>query len=210
MNEISEVEKLIGYRFSDKKAIEAALTHSSFVNEHSVAGNERIEFLGDCVLNFLVGEKLFFENPKASEGKLSARRAAVVSRGPLARLVDSLGLIRYLRVGAGADKDKFSVKARSDLFEAIIGAVYIDGGLDAARTVLGNIFFEQVTPERDYKSELQKLATTRGVTVKYVTTANRNGFTARVTVGGESFKGNGKSKHDAQVSAACAAVSKLS
>ena len=209
MNDLSVVEALIGYVFADKRLLETALTHSSFVNEHAVAGNERIEFLGDCVLNFVVGEKLFFDDPAVGEGKLSARRAAIVSRGPLSRLVDELGLIKYLRVGAGVNKSDFSDKARSDLLEAVIGAVYVDGGLDTCSDVLDNIFFGKVKPERDYKSELQELAGARGAIVAYTTSEEATGFCAEVTVGENRFFGRGKTKHSAQIDAARAAVSSL-
>lgn len=209
MIETAKVESIIGYSFSDKRHLEAALTHSSFVNEHAAVGNERIEFLGDCVLNFIVGEKLFFDDPSDGEGKLSARRASLVSRGPLSRLVDALGLMEYLRVGAGVDKSAFSDKARSDLFEAVIGAVYIDGGIGACRTVLDHVFFDKVMPEHDHKSELQELACSLGMSVTYATSAANGGFTAEAIVGDVKFEGHGKTKHAAQIAAAKNAVEAL-
>lgn len=203
------IETLIGYEFKDARLLQSAFTHSSFVNEHVAVGNERIEFLGDCVLNFIVGEKLYFGDPTASEGKLSARRAALVSRAPLARIVDELGFVDALKVGAGVDKSAFSVKARSDLFEALLGAVYIDGGIDACKKVLDNVFFGKVEPERDYKSELQERTVKSGLVVSYDTKQSDSGFLCVLTVGGRKFKGTARTKHGAQIAAAKAALSKF-
>lgn len=207
--ELSSIERLIGYEFKDKKLLHAAFTHSSYVNEHVAVDNERIEFLGDSVLNFIVGERLYFSDPVSGEGTLSTRRAAMVSRAPLSRIVDSLGLIDYLRVGAGVNKSAFSDKARSDLFEALIGAVYADGGMTAARTVLDNIFFGVVVPERDYKSALQELAIKSGNVVSYVEEPCDDGFKCTATVGDNSFVGKGKTKRLAQIDAARIAIATL-
>ncbi len=210
-SDINVIQSRIDYVFKNPKLLIAAFTHSSYVNEHEVVGNERIEFLGDCVLNFLVGERLFGLDPSASEGKLSARRAALVSRTPLARIVSRLGLVDYLRVGAGVNKLNFSDKARSDVLEALIGAVYLDGGIDACRKLLDSIFFPFVEPERDYKSALQEYAATNGQTVEYSTTAAPNGgFAATVTVGGRKFEGFGKTKRLAHATAAKRALETLS
>ncbi len=209
MRELDEIQSLIGYGFNDERVLRSAFTHSSFVNEHEAVGNERIEFLGDCVLNFIVGEKLYFDDPTASEGKLSARRSALVSRAPLARIVDELDLVDALRVGAGVDKSAFSVKARSDLFEALLGAVYVDGGMQACKGVLDKIFFGKVTPERDYKSELQERAVKLGVSVKYDTKQGKSGFTCTVSVGNRRYSGGARTKHGAQIAAARAALSDI-
>lgn len=203
------VQSVIGYTFADTKLLAAAFTHSSFVNEHATVGNERIEFLGDCVLNFLVGEKLFFNDRRASEGALSARRAALVSRMPLARIVDELGFIEYLQVGAGVDKSEFSDKARSDLFEALLGAVYIDGGMDACRTVLDNIYYCNVEPEHDYKTALQEYAASYGLKLVYVTEKTVDGFKSVAAVGNREFYGLGKSKRTSQIAAARTALAAL-
>lgn len=207
--DIDAVQSIIGYKFNNTKLLDAAFTHNSFVNEHDVAGNERIEFLGDCVLNFLVGEKMFFSDRTAMEGKLSSRRAALVSRNPLARIVDELGLIKYLRVGVGVNKAAFREKARSDVFEAIIGAVYIDGGMDSCRAVLDRIFYPLVSPERDYKSELQEYAASKGMTVKYTTTENSGVFDCFVVFGDKQFSGSDNTKHGAEISAAKNAIEAL-
>ncbi|MCH5162518.1 MAG: ribonuclease III [Clostridiales bacterium] len=207
MNSLCDIQKAIGYEFKDARLLESALTHSSYVNEHAATGNERIEFLGDCVLNFIVGERLFSDDRTASEGKLSSRRAALVSRAPLARIVDELGLLNVLKVGAGVNKSAFSVKARSDIFEAVLGAVYLDGGLDACRGVLDSVFFGAVMPERDYKSELQEYAAKHNLSVTYETRQADGGFESDVRVGDSMYSGRGSTKHGSQISAAKAAVS---
>lgn len=201
-DDISAVQSRIGYEFKDTKYLYAAFTHSSYVNEHAAVCNERIEFLGDCVLNFLVGERLFRTDPTAREGALSARRAALVSRAPLARIIDGLGLIRFLRVGAGVEKSAFSDKARSDIFEALLGAVYIDGGLDGCRAVLDNIYYGYVMPEADHKSALQEFAASAGMSVIYDTQADGNEFATKLTVGDKVFAARGKSKRLSQAAAA--------
>lgn len=207
-SDIIAVQNCIGYKFKNVEYLVAAFTHSSYVNEHTAVSNERIEFLGDCVLNFLVGEKLFLDRT-ASEGELSSRRAALVSRAPLARIIDSLGLLRYLQVGAGVDKTAFSEKKRSDLFEAVLGAVYLDGGLGGCKAVLDNIFFGVVESEYDYKSALQRLAAADGLMVEYYTTECADGFTSAVTVGEREFVGVGKSKHLSQIDAAKSALTAM-
>ncbi|MDE6201001.1 MAG: hypothetical protein K2M47_03880 [Clostridiales bacterium] len=196
---INNIQSLIGYTFNDCKYLMAAFTHSSYANEHPTVGNERIEFLGDCVLDFLVGEKLFLSDRTASEGDLSAKRASIVSRAPLARIVDKLGLMQYLQVGVGVNKNSFSDKKRSDVFEALLGAVYLDGGLDACRAVLDKIYYNAVIPERDYISELKNYSEKHGIALFYYDVYSEGGrFIAEADVVGKRFKGSGVSKHDAE------------
>ncbi len=212
MSDTERIQDIIGYRFSDKNLVAAAFTHSSYVNEHKGVSNERLEFLGDCVLNFLVGLDLFEKNKSCPEGKLSSLRASIVSRGPLARLVDSLGLMPYLRVGAGVDKSQFSDKARSDLFEALLGAIYLDGGLPACKTFLDKCYFPYVSPQNDPKSALQIFAGKHGLIPEYVTSEERNGnnlFVSTVKVGGAEYTGSGRTKHESQIDAARNALAAL-
>lgn len=196
---IDNVQSLIGYTFNDCKYLMAAFIHSSYANEHPTAGNERIEFLGDCVLDFLVGEKLFLADRTASEGDLSAKRASIVSRAPLARIVDKLGLMQYLQVGAGVNKNSFSDKKRSDVFEALLGAVYLDGGLEACKTVLDKIYYGEVIPERDYISELKNYSEKNNVYLfSYGVCADGNMFVAEMDAKGRRYTARGTSKHEAE------------
>ena len=159
--------------------------------------------MGDCVLDFLVGVELFRSAPDAGEGELTARRASVVSREPLARLVREYGFLELLRVGAGVDRTEFDIKTVSDLYEAVLGAVYLDGGLDAARKFLDKTFFGKVAPERNYKSELQELAAKKKwLDPKYDTEESVGGFITTLSVGGSVYNGTGRSKRLSQISAA--------
>lgn len=203
-------EKALGYSFKNDKLLFATFTHSSYVNEHPAEANERLEFLGDCVLNFIVGERLYNADRSAGEGSLSAKRASLVSRAPLARIVDGLGVMDMLEVGAGVKKADFSVKARSDLYEAIVGAIYLDGGLKECERFLDRTFFGKVEPERDYKTELQEYCVKRGFDAVYDTApCDGGGFTCDVYVGEQKFVGRGKTKHGAQIDGAKLAIEKL-
>lgn len=196
---INDIQSLIGYTFNDCTYLRAAFIHSSYANEHPTSNNERIEFLGDCVLDFLVGEKLFLADRTASEGDLSAKRASIVSRAPLARIVDKLGLMQYLQVGVGVNKNSFSDKKRSDVFEALLGAVYLDGGLEACKTVLDKIYYDEVIPERDYISELKNYSEKNNVVLfVYDVYADGNMFVAEMDVKGLRYTARGTSKHDAE------------
>lgn len=207
--DIEGVQSVIGYTFKNADLLVSALTHSSYINEHPGTANERLEFLGDCVLNFLVGVELYISDPSASEATLSSKRAATVSRTPLAALVDGMGLLKYLRVGAGVDKSAFSEKTRSNVYEAVLGAIYLDGGLDACKAFLADTFYKNVEPERDYKSELQNLSQKYGRPV-YETAQIDGGFCTELTVLGKVFSGFGKSKHASEIDAARLALSVLS
>ena len=130
---ISQVEKIIGYKFKDKKLLQTALTHSSYSNEHKVESNERLEFLGDAVIEYIVTEILYREF-SGGEGELSKIRALVVSEKPLAEAVTKFGLDEFLIKGVGESRNTTESKAiKCDLFEAICGAIYLDGGIGETR-----------------------------------------------------------------------------
>ncbi len=129
----TEVEKIIGYEFKNKKLLLQALTHSSFSNENKVSSNERLEFLGDAVVEFLITEMLYKEF-SGGEGELSKIRALVVSERPLSEAIDNLGLSKYLLKGKGESKNTTESKAiKCDMFEAIVGAIFLDGGIKNAQ-----------------------------------------------------------------------------
>lgn len=130
---VEAVEKIIGYNFKSKKLLIKALTHSSFSNEHHVESNERLEFLGDAVIEFIITERLYLEF-SGKEGDLSKIRALIVSEKPLAEAIDKLGLEQYLQKGVGEKKNTTSSKAiKCDMFEAIAGAIYLDGGIEKTK-----------------------------------------------------------------------------
>lgn len=208
---LDELQANIGYRFNNTESLSAAFTHKSYVNEHKGAQSyERYEFLGDCVLNFLVGEWLYLSDPTADEGELSKRRAAYVSKWPLSRLVEHYGLIEYLRVGAGVDRSEFSVKRRSDIYEALVGAVYIDGGMDACRVFMNKTFYDNVVPERDCRTELQEYAQKHGIVVTYSAPIKiANGYETSAEVNGVKYVGRADKEHDSVIAAARAVIGGL-
>ncbi len=133
-NVAEKVEQIIDYTFSDKALLACALTHKSYANEHGGESNGRLEYLGDSVLNFLVAEHLY-STCECDEGTLTDRRKEIVSETPLADAVRRMGLMAYYRLGKGARMGmaQFGEKPTSDVFESVLGAVYLDGGIQPAR-----------------------------------------------------------------------------
>lgn len=162
----SEIEKVLGYTFSNRNILTRAFVHSSFINEHkalSLKHNERLEFLGDSVLNLIVTEYLFRNFPDITEGELSALRSHIVSAPSCTEFVQKLGCGKYILVGKGeqinAGRSKTSIMA--DLFEAILGAIYLDGGLEKTRLFFFHHFspiIEKMVsqPQMNFKARLQE------------------------------------------------------
>ena len=157
----------LGHDFADLELLQAALRHSSFVHEHpEQAGesNERLEFLGDAVLELVVTQLLFERFPQASEGQLSKARSGVVNEARLAATARALDLGSYLLLGRGEGSQNGHQKPSilADALEAVTAAVYLDGGLEAARAVvlglLGQVAEQAVlrAPKKDYKTRLQE------------------------------------------------------
>ena len=164
---LEEFERKIAYTFSDKNLLILALTHSSYANETkkgSHENNERLEFLGDAVLDMVVSEYMYRHFPKMPEGELTKLRAAVVCEGSLAELSRKLGVGRCLLLGKGEEstggRSRDSILA--DAFEAIIGAICMDGGMEAAerhimRFIPKNLEQRESLGFRDYKTALQEV-----------------------------------------------------
>jgi ribonuclease-3 len=163
----SGIEDQLGYRFLDKDLLAEALRHSSYVNEISDSGmrdNERLEFLGDAVLNLIVGHVLMERYPDLKEGDLSRMRASLVNEAQLAKMARDLGLGTYILLGKGEiqtnGQEKSSILA--DTFEALMAAVYLDGGFDAAATLIETnvdpviVHLDTTASNLDYKSQLQE------------------------------------------------------
>ena len=155
------LEETIGYTFRNKKLLETALTHTSYANEvrkHS-ANNERLEFLGDSVLSVVVADHLFHTEKKLPEGELTRKRAALVCEPALGRFAAQIGLGAHLRLGKGEEASGGRNRASilSDAFEALIAAIYLDGGLDAARAFILPFLEEGAGAENDYKTRLQEV-----------------------------------------------------
>ena len=156
------LETLLGYTFRDRALLNQALTHSTYANEHPSEGppNERLEFLGDAVINLLAGRLLFFRLPGESEGELTRRRAQVVRREALADMAKGLDLPAHLRLGQG-QKATGGVTTRvlADAFEALAAAVYLDGGYDAVEQAFSRLLTDAIEAEVgpvDFKTQLQE------------------------------------------------------
>jgi ribonuclease-3 len=221
------LEARLGHAFRDPRLLEQALTHSSYVNEHPdppLVPNERLEFLGDAVLSLVISEVLWERHPEDAEGALTARRAAIVSARDLARIAARMELGAYLRLGQGAERsgerDRGSVLAST--FEAVVAAVYLDGGIEAARRLV----LEQCGPELDQplapvalkppKSRLQELAYQRaGRPPSYRVLsvegpAHERRYQVDVALDGTVVgTGEGRSRRDAETQAAAMALAAL-
>ena len=218
------LEDRLGHVFSDPSLLRLALTHRSVSSDDpSRDDNERLEFLGDAVLQLAVTEYLYARYPLLPEGQLAKVRAAVVSRPTLAEVARSLGLGEFIELAPGEERtggrDKDSILA--DAMEAILGAVYLDDGLDAARGVT-LAFWESHVAERakepgvkDYKTRLQEHLAQHSKRPEYAVDGtgpdHDRSFVATVTVKGEVLgSGQGRSKKSAEQEAAREALQKLS
>lgn len=217
----------LGYQFADQGLLTRALTHRSYANEGAQSSrehNERLEFLGDAVVDLSVGHLLMEALPRAREGSLSKLRAMVVNEGSLARAAMGMWLGQCLRLGRGEDqsggRQKPSILA--DAFEAVIGAIYLDGGFGAADGVvkreLGGLVREAVSGQlnRDHKTRLQELSQARLRQVPQYEVVSERGpehekvFEIVVSVDGRTLaRATGHSKKDAEQQAAERAIQSL-
>jgi ribonuclease-3 len=221
MNDYSQLEKRLNYTFKDKQLIIEALTHKSDKKPYN---NERLEFLGDAVLDLIVGEYLFFKFPKSDEGILSKIRASLVNESGftlLARKID-LGSYIYLSMAEENNNGRDKPSLLSNAFEAVIGAVYLEAGLSTAKEIAINLL-EECHPKidldslsKDYKTALQELTqATHGVTPGY-TLLDASGpdhkkeFLIAVLLNEKTIAtAKGKSKKEAQQKAAQIALKEL-
>ncbi len=214
---LAELEKQLGYRFHEIDKLELALTHRSWCAENAVdASNERLEFLGDSVLGLAVTDRLFRSEPILVEGQMSKARAAVVNAESLADRAKAINLGDHIRLGKGEQdtggRSKLSILA--DAFEAVIGAIYLDGGLGRAHEFISRHLgesVEQATEQpggSDYKTLLQEGLAKQGLAApsySYSQTGPHHDrcFRATVTIAGEICGvGEGTSKKQAQQRAA--------
>ena len=162
--DLAECELRIGYTFRDRALLEAAVTHASgAVNR--LASNERLEFLGDAILGFVVCEKLYARFPDSLEGDLTRIKSAVVSRETCSRITHDLGLAEFLVVGKGLMVDSaVPASVLSDLFESLVAAIYLDGGIEPARELIERFMEQEIvnvaagTRGLNHKSLLQQVS----------------------------------------------------
>jgi ribonuclease-3 len=222
-----DCQKDLGISFHQESLLEQAFVHLSYLNENPgfvLPSNERLEFLGDAVLNFIVTEKLYGEFPKLPEGELTEIRASLVCRDTLAELASSLNLGDWLLLGRGEEADGGRAKASNlaNAMEALIGALYLDQGLAKARRFilrqlkpeLENIKAGKTTP--NYKALVQELIQGQKKPTPVYRLVEATGpdhskqFTAEILVEGEALgRGTGSSKKTAESQAARAAWEKL-
>ena len=222
---MKKLEEKIGYTFRDPTLLENALTHSSYANEHREKGmpsNERLEFLGDSILGLVVADHLYRTRPELPEGDLTRIRAALVCEGSLVEVAKSLDLGSYLKLGKGEEggggRRRPSIQA--DAVEAMLAAVYLDGGIGQARKLIHTLVLgreqEKTAAGRDYKTALQELIQRESGQVLVYHLAGESGpdhakvFSMEVLLNGQAIgNGQGHSKKEAEQAAAKAAVQKL-
>ena len=228
MELIKELETKIGYKFDDKKYVNWALTHSSYANEYKkqrIVYNERLEFLGDSILGLVVSEYIYRVYPKYPEGELTKLRATVVCEPSLSYLARNLNLGKYLLLGKGeeATGGRNRVSILADAFEALIGAIYLDGGMKyAERFVLEHlkpVIEDAVNGMElfiDYKTRLQEILQKKSKdSIKYKVVKedgpdhNKIFHTEVYTKLNILGVGTGKSKKDAEQNAAKIALERM-
>lgn len=219
MNDINKLEERIKYHFTDKKLINTAITHSSKCSVNSDGrriDNERLEFIGDAMLDAIIGVYLYKRFPDLREGELSKLRAQIVCENSLASVGRKIEIGKYLLLGEGeiktSGRDKPSVIA--DSVEALIGAIFLDGGYEKAETFVSDAFCELITSAiegklfTDYKTKLQEEAQRHNRRVEYVCDEERGPdhektFFVHVMINGKNVgSGFGRSKKEAEQNAA--------
>lgn len=225
MQDISDFEEIIGYKFTDKELLKQALTHSSYANENNMSkfeNNERLEFLGDAVLEIITSDFLLRNYDNMLEGELTKLRASIVCEPTLANFSKEISLGKYLFLGKGEDNSggRLRPSILSDAVEALIGAIYLDGGLKYARIFVEKTLLKDVEKRKlfiDSKTHLQELIQKISDTpIEYVIVSEQGPdhnklFEVEVRHNGKAIgKGSGRSKKSAEQEAAFDAIKKNS
>lgn len=222
--DLAKLQTILNVQFTDTKVLLSAITHRSYLNEHREATwehNERLEFLGDAVLELVVTDYLFHKYPEKPEGELTAVRAALVNTVSLAGASEQLGINEYLLMSKGEAKDVGRARQYilANAFEACIGAIYIDQGYDTAKEFIAGRLFsktDEIVRKRlwqDAKSRFQELAQEHASVTPTYETISQEGpdhdriFTVGVFLRKELVaEGNGRSKQEAEQQAAERAI----
>ena len=214
MSRIEAAQALLGHQFSQGLLLSEALTHRSAAGAKGVGSNERLEFIGDRVLGLIVAEWLIERFPAEQEGKLGPRLAALVSKPALARIALERGVAEMITVAPGEAKRGVSAQATvlADALEAMIGALYLDAGLEAARgfvrRVMHSLVDAQATPPKDPKTALQEWALKRALALPAYSVVAQSGpshaprFVVRAHVGEAWAEAEGNAKRAAGQEAA--------
>lgn len=224
---VAGLQEIIAYTFEDTSLLCAALTHRSYLNEveEVIPDNQRLEFLGDSVLGLVIASDLYARFPEAHEGQLSTMLAQMVCEPSLAERAREIDLGSFLRLGRGEEKSGGRSRASllADAYEALLGAIFLDGGMQEAERVILQLFQNQLASCRvrehaptDFKSRLQKLVQGAKLEAPRYRIADENGpdheklFVAEVLVDGEAVgSGEGRSKKEAEQRAAERALKAL-
>jgi ribonuclease III len=225
--ELASLENKLGYQFKNIGLLREALQHSSYVNEQrdpDLQDNERLEFLGDAVLDLVITHILMEQFPKTREGDLSRMRATIVNESQLSLVAQRLNLGQHLLLGRGEEQSNGQEKKSilADALEAVIAAVYLDGGLQAGFEVIERQFSEMIShvrdrlAEEDFKSRLQELVQVQFKRIPDYKIVAESGpdhdktFEVRLSIGNSlTTHGTGKSKKAAEQAAAEVALEKL-
>ena len=219
---MNKLELELGYEFSDRALISTALTHPSYGADRRVPHYQRLEFLGDAVLEMAISRILYYELPSVDEGRLTRLRAELVREETLFQIAQRLNLGRYIRLSMGEERSGGREKPSilSDVVEAVIAAVYLDGGADAAFELVARLYRNMIDPSRlkdtlDAKTRLQEILQRDGHMPRYELIASSGPphapvFTYRVYINDEAIgEGQGHSKQAAQQAAARAGLQKI-
>ncbi len=219
------LEERLGYVFQDKGLLESALHHSSYANENKakcISSNERLEFLGDAILGMVVADYLFRNCPDMPEGELTRTRAALVCEGSLVVVAHELDLGSFLKLGKGEEigggRNRPSIQA--DAVEAVLAAVYLDGGIGSARKIISRFILSRssadIASNRDYKTALQEVVQRENGQVLTYQLVGEHGpdhakvFLVEVCLNGNVIgSGEGRSKKEAEQAAAQVAIGQL-
>lgn len=224
--DFTDLERRLNISFNNHKLIRQAFTHSSYVNENrrkTFKDNERLEFLGDAVLELTISEFLYRHFPQKSEGEMTKMRANIVCEASLVAFAGELDFGKYILLGKGEEQSggRKRPSLLADVFEAFVGALYLDQGLSAVQHFLQSYIFPQIDEGRfsqvtDYKSQLQEIVQHEGFgEIKYVIVeekgpAHDREFIVEVRLGEKRIgSGIGRSKKEAEQRAASEALSKL-
>lgn len=224
---IEELEKTIKYTFKDKNNIILALTHSSYANEYKnqkLTSNERLEFLGDTVLNMIISEEIYTKYNDLSEGEMTKFRSNVICEISLAKCAKNIDIGKYLLLGKGEENTggRQRVSILSDAVEALIGALYLDAGLEKARSFVLNQMGEMIEKSikgiifMDYKTQLQEILQKGNEKRVVYEIIDEKGpdhdkvFISQVMIDGKlAGKGRGKTKKEAEQMAAKETIKEL-
>ena len=221
----AECEKIIGYTFKDKALLKTCFTHSSYAYEQGVESNERLEFFGDSIMEFVITEYLFTKN-LGDEGKMTRIRAELVSKEPLQNMVELLGLDKFVLLGNGQTKStNKNDKLFSSVYEALVAGIYIDGGIKQVKKFIKNTLVKEYEKSvskgksqsrAGYKVELQEYVQKHKLGTIAYNSLGKSGpdhkpeFTEALLINGEVIaKGTGLSKQVAQNECAKIALAKI-